>query len=120
MAEAVEAEAAPAVDQQQAGRAAQAIACHGDRNARGVVMAVDRDRTGDAIFVEEGFERYRRHRGMMFEHAVQGDRRHRVGGEQFVNPPELRQALGDARSEEHTSELQSLMRISYAVSCLKK
>src|SRR3546814_2944659 len=31
-------------------------------------------------------------------------------------------SLGDAlnRSEEHTSELQSLMRISYAVFCLKK
>src|SRR3546814_6814946 len=29
-------------------------------------------------------------------------------------------ALGDVRSEEHTSELQSLMRISYAVFCLKK
>src|SRR3546814_1859233 len=28
--------------------------------------------------------------------------------------------LGDERSEEHTSELQSLMRISYAVFCLKK
>src|SRR3546814_18422896 len=27
---------------------------------------------------------------------------------------------GDRRSEEHTSELQSLMRISYAVFCLKK
>src|SRR3546814_4525754 len=27
---------------------------------------------------------------------------------------------GTARSEEHTSELQSLMRISYAVFCLKK
>src|SRR3546814_3330566 len=27
---------------------------------------------------------------------------------------------GISRSEEHTSELQSLMRISYAVSCLKK
>src|SRR3546814_3116059 len=27
---------------------------------------------------------------------------------------------GDDRSEEHTSELQSLMRISYAVFCLKK
>src|SRR3546814_3513136 len=26
----------------------------------------------------------------------------------------------DARSEEHTSELQSLMRVSYAVLCLKK
>src|SRR3546814_5975528 len=35
----------------------------------------------------------------------------------------LRQALavrGAWRSEEHTSELQSLMRISYAVFCLKK
>src|SRR3546814_10743212 len=28
--------------------------------------------------------------------------------------------LGHKRSEEHTSELQSLMRISYAVFCLKK
>src|SRR3546814_1990193 len=28
--------------------------------------------------------------------------------------------LRSARSEEHTSELQSLMRISYAVFCLKK
>src|SRR3546814_4467009 len=31
-----------------------------------------------------------------------------------------RAANGAARSEEHTSELQSLMRISYAVFCLKK
>src|SRR3546814_1514590 len=29
-------------------------------------------------------------------------------------------ARRDGRSEEHTSELQSLMRISYAVFCLKK
>src|SRR3546814_2451979 len=29
-------------------------------------------------------------------------------------------ACWDGRSEEHTSELQSLMRISYAVFCLKK
>src|SRR3546814_4300628 len=28
--------------------------------------------------------------------------------------------VNDSRSEEHTSELQSLMRISYAVFCLKK
>src|SRR3546814_3638129 len=28
--------------------------------------------------------------------------------------------MGHVRSEEHTSELQSLMRISYAVFCLKK
>src|SRR3546814_8162274 len=31
-----------------------------------------------------------------------------------------RQAQKSPRSEEHTSELQSLMRISYAVFCLKK
>src|SRR3546814_3245232 len=30
------------------------------------------------------------------------------------------QDAGEQRSEEHTSELQSLMRISYAVFCLKK
>src|SRR3546814_12285629 len=33
---------------------------------------------------------------------------------------EQRRRLHLARSEEHTSELQSLMRISYAVFCLKK
>src|SRR3546814_1747228 len=34
--------------------------------------------------------------------------------------PGLLPGLAKARSEEHTSELQSLMRISYAVFCLKK
>src|SRR3546814_6746721 len=44
-----------------------------------------------------------RHHGQAAMHAVQqGDRG------------------GHGRSEEHTSELQSLMRISYAVFCLKK
>src|SRR3546814_1050073 len=59
-------------------------------------------------------------------------RRHRQAGahhvaDHYVEPqlPRLardRQSLGQAaaRSEEHTSELQSLMRISYAVFCLKK
>src|SRR3546814_3686152 len=32
----------------------------------------------------------------------------------------VRAGMGTGRSEEHTSELQSLMRISYAVFCLKK
>src|SRR3546814_4384246 len=35
----------------------------------------------------------------------------------YVN---LELSVGASRSEEHTSELQSLMRISYAVFCLKK
>src|SRR3546814_7190786 len=34
--------------------------------------------------------------------------------------PRARRAMVPRRSEEHTSELQSLMRISYAVFCLKK
>src|SRR3546814_9756210 len=34
--------------------------------------------------------------------------------------PGVRAAAAPSRSEEHTSELQSLMRISYAVFCLKK
>src|SRR3546814_9141346 len=41
----------------------------------------------------------------------------------WKGPSALYSALGSAltrRSEEHTSELQSLMRISYAVFCLKK
>src|SRR3546814_9380472 len=40
-------------------------------------------------------------------------------GEPFRLVLEVAQAEG-LRSEEHTSELQSLMRISYAVFCLKK
>src|SRR3546814_1034888 len=36
------------------------------------------------------------------------------------HPVERREPMSSPRSEEHTSELQSLMRISYAVFCLKK
>src|SRR3546814_2394295 len=38
----------------------------------------------------------------------------------FAPVSQGRTFLGEARSEEHTSEFQSLMRISYAVFCLKK
>src|SRR3546814_6286001 len=37
-----------------------------------------------------------------------------------INPRMSERAATEARSEEHTSELLSLMRISYAVFCLKK
>src|SRR3546814_4249395 len=50
---------------------------------------------------------HRRHR------AAQAERRDVVGRCGRGQP-------GGSRSEEHTSELQSLMRISYAVFCLKK
>src|SRR3546814_9175122 len=38
----------------------------------------------------------------------------------FTSNSSARKRRPPARSEEHTSELQSLMRISYAVFCLKK
>src|SRR3546814_8681459 len=38
----------------------------------------------------------------------------------FLASAEAAYITGQTRSEEHTSELQSLMRISYAVFCLKK
>src|SRR3546814_6594681 len=65
-------------------------------------------------------------RGAPFHPQTQGkiERWHqtlknRVLLENYYLPGDLEQQI-EARSEEHTSELQSLMRISYAVFCLKK
>src|SRR3546814_2664255 len=75
--------------------------------------------------VEIGFAQDRRHR-----HIVARDRRRQVAPERDAALAPVEEIVGfgqaglitDAveRSEEHTSELQSLMRISYAVFCLKK
>src|SRR3546814_9104844 len=43
-----------------------------------------------------------------------------AGGKVAAEPPDEPPGTRSRRSEEHTSELQSLMRISYAVFCLKK
>src|SRR3546814_2862514 len=70
----------------------------------------------------------------MVEHAVDRQPQHRLEGElalaghpcpAIIFEADLRKAhradeAAHIRSEEHTSELQSLMRISYAVFCLKK
>src|SRR3546814_3891230 len=65
-----------------------------------------------------GGRRAGRHRGgPFFRFALT------VGADVRIDaPPGLFEFLVDGfgRSEEHTSELQSLMRISYAVFCLKK
>src|SRR3546814_5823661 len=53
--------------------------------------------------------------------AIQPFRDFKVVYANFGQDYEVRMLkLGCSRSEEHTSELQSLMRISYAVFCLKK
>src|SRR3546814_6323887 len=59
----------------------------------------------------EAFDELRRHGGIAW-HAEPP-----VAGTMGDNP--MLQFV-DSRTEEHTSELQSLMRISYAVFCLKK
>src|SRR3546814_4185648 len=58
--------------------------------------------------ISRGDHRRRRAGGRDRPRPAQPDRRAQRGGE------------GADRSEEHTSELQSLMRISYAVFCWKK
>src|SRR3546814_8937577 len=54
--------------------------------------------------------------------ATRGTRHERDGDGSIQIPPDHpeREAEGLVRSEEHPSELQSLMRISYDVFCLKK
>src|SRR3546814_6442927 len=75
-----------------------------DIPAGSLAQALDRlgEQTGALITYEPGL--------------VQGLNAPRVSG-QLSTSEVLRRLL---RSEEHTSELQSLMRISYAVFCLKK
>src|SRR3546814_1553359 len=77
------------------GDVAHAIQSHAERHRYSVV----RDFCGHGL-------------GQMFHDAPEVVHAGRPG-----TGPELRPGM---RSEEHTSELQSLMRISYAVFCLKK
>src|SRR3546814_4515211 len=52
--------------------------------------------------------------------ATLADANGRVVAATFTQCIQIGHWVGRSRSEEHTSELQSLMRISYAVFCLKK
>src|SRR3546814_1000421 len=82
-------------------------------------LAINEDRQRRVVAgQEEGQEELVERRGEGEQQAGHNPRQ----GERKGHPPEGRPA-GFAeveRSEEHTSELQSLMRISYAVFCLKK
>src|SRR3546814_3248708 len=70
-----------------------------DRGRRNADIGADHDRTGARI---------------------DDDARDRIGRPHFDILHDRDQADALARSEEHTSELQSLMRISYDVFCLQK
>src|SRR3546814_7933274 len=76
------------------------------------------DRSLNVLLTQPGFEQ------LLPPHIHQKARLIQKVGNQAVHGNQ-RVGSGDAtrlvrRSEEHTSELQSLMRISYAVFCLKK
>src|SRR3546814_6110799 len=82
--------------------------------ARGVCRDITRLRCHEAELAEA------RNRERLFSYIVNMVRRE-------LDPARMLDATAEAllpalalRSEEHTSELQSLMRISYAVFCLKK
>src|SRR3546814_5885924 len=78
----------------------------GSRDPRRAAERQADDRRGDSLCRDAGPEA-----------AVEDLRgRGKEGRRRLVGP----YADVDPRSEEHTSELQSLMRISYAVFCLKK
>src|SRR3546814_2571668 len=82
--------------------------------------AIDREIEIGIVEHDEGriaaqFHREFLHRARALAHQQRTDAR-RPGERQEANVG----AAGQHRSEEHTSELQSLMRISYAVFCLNK
>src|SRR3546814_1526859 len=61
-------------------------------------------------------DRCGRHPALLQRHAIM----HAPGGAGAAIAIGVDDGVAGGRSEEHTSELQSLMRISYAVFCLKK
>src|SRR3546814_2720494 len=82
---------------------------------RGAAGAGGRDDAADALLADDPVlegSRHGAHRGA----AVASE--DAAGAATVIGSHHVRRHVG--RSEEHTSELQSLMRISYAVFCLKK
>src|SRR3546814_6802875 len=70
-----------------------------------------------------GIQEYMRHppeADEVFPHDYRFDDGYLIAGETPGHGVTIDEKLAAKRSEEHTSELQSLMRISYAVFCLHK
>src|SRR3546814_6265796 len=97
--------------------AADMVACNGD------LMHSYRDLLGGhprGAKVAKGLARKRWSPSLFVVHfGVKGEYPD-IAHHSILFGPRYKGLLDDIRSEEHTSELQSLMRISYAVFCLKK
>src|SRR3546814_5654130 len=93
-------------------------------------MRIEREhcRSGHASEVDRQMphvERRKFHRNILVQDPVRAHQAKRDCGHCALGtatPPggKSKRSQQEGRSEEHTSELQSLMRISYAVFCLKK
>src|SRR3546814_3246990 len=88
---------------------AHSLQCHA------IPRSLGSDRSDDHRHMHARFSRKHRHRDRVRTRGVSAA--HAAGASQ---PSRFSDNLPVLRSEEHTSELQSLMRISYAVFCLKK
>src|SRR3546814_3419608 len=75
---------------------------------------------GNRVAHRVGVEAQRFERLVAQAGGVEGHARGAGGQRRGRRQAATERMTGDHRSEEHTSELQSLMRISYAVFCLKK
>src|SRR3546814_4115038 len=86
--------------------------------AKAFDMKLDLQREGDAITVDTGMQTFGLVNFLMSFEMTGHVAAQMQGGR--VMPVRYRTDSDGSRSEEHTSELQSLMPISYAVFCLKK
>src|SRR3546814_7963033 len=89
----------------------------GRRSTRAADAAEDRGEAGAPSRGISGEGHAQRQQDRPHHRVRQGARAGVSGTQERV---EIKAPSGRVRSEEHTSELQSLMRISYAVFCLKK
>src|SRR3546814_7558324 len=86
----------------------------------------DRQREGIALAKQRGGYRGRKKAlsdekvSELVQRVACGEQKAGIARDMGISRETLYQYLRSMRSEEHTSELQSLMRISYAVFCLKK
>src|SRR3546814_10829636 len=92
-------------------------AYHGSAPLLGTAYTV-RVRAGDNLYIHDSLRKAQAGDVLVIDGAGNTDRA--LLGEIMMSVPRMRGLAGLVRSEEHTSELHSLMRISYAVFCLKK
>src|SRR3546814_4200103 len=98
----------------------EALVAQDATKATGALFYIDLDnfkQVNDTHGHQTGDEALLEVAALMKEQIRGGDLAGRLGGDEFAL---FLCGIGRERSEEHTSELQSLMRISYAVFCLKK